>query len=135
MALTNLPMFQALREKMQWHQQRQSVLAENVANADTPGYRSQDLKPFTFSGLVSAERDSGSIKPVVTQAGHITSSGIAGSHNVKTLQAGSFERTPNGNSVVLEEQMMKIAENQMDYQTATSLYTRSLGLLKTALKK
>lgn len=135
MALTNLPMFQALREKMQWHQQRQGVLAENVANADTPGYRSQDLTAFRFSEMVDAERQAGPVRPVATQAGHITSSGIAGASTVKTSRASSFERTPDGNSVVLEEQMMKIAENQIDYQTATSLYTRSLGMLKTALRR
>ena len=43
--------------------------------------------------------------------------------------------TPDGNSVSLEDQMMKVTQNQMDYQMATSLYARSLGLLKTALGK
>ncbi len=135
MALTDLPMFQALRQKMQWHQQRQGVLAENVANADTPGYRAQELKDLSFSSMVAAEQGSGPVRPVVTSAGHISTGGISGVSSTKVSKASSFERTPDGNSVVLEEQMMKIAQNQIDYQTATSLYSRSLGMLKTALRK
>ncbi|KZK77647.1 Flagellar basal body rod protein FlgB [Pseudovibrio sp. W64] len=135
MALTDLPMFQALRQKMQWHQQRQGVLAENVANADTPGYRSKDLKDLSFGDMVQAEAGSGALRPVATNAGHITSGGISAGVGTKVSKASSFERTPDGNSVVLEEQMMKIAENQIDYQTATSLYTRSLGMFKTALRR
>ncbi|MFS8182390.1 flagellar basal body rod protein FlgB [Pseudovibrio denitrificans] len=134
MALTDLPMFQALRQKMQWHQQRQGVLAENVANADTPGYRSKDLKELSFSDMVDAEQGTEALRPVVTSAGHITSGGISSGVGTKVSKASSFERTPDGNSVVLEEQMMKIAQNQIDYQTATSLYSRSLGMLKSALK-
>ncbi|GHB32400.1 flagellar basal body rod protein FlgB [Pseudovibrio japonicus] len=135
MALTDLPMFQALRQKMQWHQERQGVLAENVANADTPGYRSKELKELSFGDMVDAEAGSGALRPVVTSAGHISTGGIGSSVGTKTDKASSFERTPNGNSVVLEEQMMKIAQNQIDYQTATSLYTRSLGMFKTALRR
>ncbi|KZL21340.1 Flagellar basal body rod protein FlgB [Pseudovibrio axinellae] len=134
MALIDLPMFQALREKMQWHQQRQGVLAENVANADTPGYRSKDLKELSFSDMVDAEQDSGTLRPAVTNSTHISSGGMSVSVGTKVNKASSFERTPNGNSVVLEEQMMEIAQNQIDYQTATSLYSRSLGMLKTALR-
>ena len=44
MAVTDLPLFQALKSKMQWHQTRQVVLAENIANADTPGFEARDVK-------------------------------------------------------------------------------------------
>ncbi len=46
---------------------------------------------------------------------------------------GGFEARPSGNAVSLEDEMMKVANNQMDYQAATSLYTRGLGMLKTAI--
>jgi len=42
---------------------------------------------------------------------------------------------PTGNAVSLEDEMMKVASNQMDYQAATALYTRGLGLIKTAIGK
>jgi flagellar basal-body rod protein FlgB len=49
--------------------------------------------------------------------------------------APGYEVRPAGNAVNLEEEMMKVAANQMDFQTATALYTRSLTLIKTALGK
>jgi flagellar basal-body rod protein FlgB len=45
----------------------------------------------------------------------------------------NFEITPEGNGVTLEDEMMKVASNQMDYQAATTLYTRSMRLIKTAI--
>ena len=48
MGLAQIPLLQALTSKMQWHQARQSVLAENVANAETPGYQGRDLKAYSF---------------------------------------------------------------------------------------
>ncbi len=48
---------------------------------------------------------------------------------------GKFDVRPTGNAVNLENEMMKVAGNQMDYQVATALYTRSLNLIKTALGK
>ena len=43
--------------------------------------------------------------------------------------------TPTGNGVSLEDEMMKVAANQMDFQAATTLYTRGLGLIRTAIGK
>ena len=48
---------------------------------------------------------------------------------------GGFETKPSGNAVVLEEEMMKVAQTQMDHQTVTSLYARGLAMLKTAIGK
>ena len=48
---------------------------------------------------------------------------------------GGFEVRPGGNAVNLEDEMLKVASNQMDYQAATALYSRGLGLIKTALGK
>ena len=47
----------------------------------------------------------------------------------------NYDVKPMGNAVKLEDEMMKVAANQMDFQTATALYTRSLNLIKTALGK
>ena len=53
----------------------------------------------------------------------------------RTESKGNYEVRPTGNAVNIEEEMMKVAANQMDYQAATAVYTRSLGLIKTALGK
>lgn len=132
MAVTDLPLFQALKSKMQWHQARQGVLAENIANADTPGYQARDVKEYSFQDHIG--RQAFGLSTATTKAGHIAVS-ISGQGKVKTEEHDTFEITPSGNSVVLEEQMMKITANQIDYQAATTLYTKGLGLIRKALSK
>lgn len=125
-----LTLFNALADKMRWHQSRQLLLAQNVANAETPGYEGQDLRPFTVEegGPASAA----SMATVATQPGHIVAaSGPGGGFGAQ--QMNGFEVTPEGNAVTLEDEMMKVTTNQMDYQAVTTLYQRSMRLLKTAL--
>ena len=131
MGLNSLPLFTALAEKMRWHQSRQGLLAENVANAETPGFRGRDLQAFTFKDhLPGAEGMR--VATVATAREHIVALGPDdGAFRTRTVDG--FEITPNGNSVTLEDEMMKVAQNQMDYQTVTTLYTRSMRLLRTAL--
>ncbi|SHM15115.1 flagellar basal body rod protein FlgB [Roseibium suaedae] len=132
MALTDLPIFQALKSKMQWHQVRQGVLAENVANSDTPLYKAKELKDFTFADHIG--RTEFGLQTAVTKSGHITGA-MTGGGKAKVEEKDMFEVTPSGNNVNLEEQMMLVTQNQMDFQAATSIYSRSLGLIKTALSK
>ncbi|MGV3491942.1 MAG: flagellar basal body rod protein FlgB [Devosia sp.] len=123
----------ALGDKMRWHQARQTLLAENVANADTPGYRGRDLKAFSFEDTM---RSQVAMSTTTTQAGHISIAATGGDPNGFGVRAmNSFEITPEGNGVTLEDEMMKVASNQMDYQSITALYTRSLNMIKTALGK
>ena len=133
MAITDIPLFSALKSRLNWLQARQTVLAENVANADTPGFQAREIEAFSLP----ADTRRGTIRPldtVRTNAMHIaTSQNRADQWGAD--EKGSFEISPSGNSVVLEEQMMKVAETQLDYQMATSLYGRGIGLLKTALGK
>lgn len=128
MALMKLELFAALGEKMRWHQARQGLLAENVANADTPGYRGRDLKAFS----IDEHLGSGTVAITATQARHIaTLPGQAGGFAARTMN--SFEITPEGNGVTLEDEMMKVTTNLMDYQAATTLYQKSMKILRTAL--
>ena len=131
MALSDLTMFRALKSKMHWHQSRQSVLSENVANADTPGYRARDMKAFDLDKLDNT--GSAGLSTAITQKNHL--SGFMSASSNKNTKVDTFEITPDGNSVSLEEQMMMVTANQMDYQAATSLYTKSIGLIRIALGK
>lgn len=131
MSVGQLSLFDALKQKMHWHQARQSLLAENVANAETPGYRGQDLKPFEFEGHMR-ENSTASVHIATTRPNHIGVSSRA-SGGYEPHEMNSFQITPEGNGVVLEDEMMKVSTNQMDYQAATTLYTRSMRLLRTAL--
>jgi len=134
MPISDIPIFSMLRTKMQWHQERQRLLAENVANADTPNFQPRDLRPPTFeSGRASVA----SVVPLAlarTSGSHLTGS-TASATQFQPDRRVEFDSRPSGNSVSLEDEMLKVAANAMDYQAATTLYTRGLGLIKTALGK
>ena len=139
MAITDLPLLSMLRTRMQWHQERQRLLAQNVANADTRNYRPQDLAPLKFETSKLATTASigtgaaGGLRR--TDAGHIAFADSASGSRFQSDGGGGYETRPSGNAVSLEDEMIKVAANQMDYQAATTLYTRSLGLIKTAIGK
>jgi flagellar basal-body rod protein FlgB len=129
-AITDLSLFAMLRTRMQWHQERQKVLAENVANANTPGFRPHDLAPLDFD---RAQPETATLGLARTEPGHL--SALGGSGQFQNARGGGYAIRPSGNAVNLEDEMIKVAANQMDYQAATTLYTRSLGLIKTAIGK
>jgi flagellar basal-body rod protein FlgB len=132
MAITGFPMLDALKTKMKWHQTRQGILAENVANADTPGYMPRELAKPDFSKMLAKPVD-GEFSTATTHTAHIKGASPYGSGQLATDQKVDWEITPEGNAVVLEDQMTKIAENQLEYQMASQVYSRSLGMIKTAL--
>jgi flagellar basal-body rod protein FlgB len=131
MGLAQVPLFAALTEKMRWHQARQGLLAENVANAETPGFRARDLRQFDFATQVK-DASTATVITTATNPGHfaVQSDATAG---FRTEDSFDFETTPEGNAVSLEDQMMKVTANQMDYQAVTTLYTRSMRILRVAL--
>jgi flagellar basal-body rod protein FlgB len=135
MAITDVPILSMLRTRLNWNQERQKVLAENVANSDTPNFRERDLvaPKFEVPGVITA-RPVAPVMLATTESGHIGGISMTGT-TFRTESKGNFEVAPTGNSVNLEDEMMKVAANQMEYQAATALYSRSLNLLKTALGK
>lgn len=131
MAIADLPIFSMLRSRMNWHQERQRLLAENVANADTPGFRPRDLAPLDFGRQL--QQASGQLQLALTSPTHLSSP--TGTSAFATDRPGKYDVRPAGNAVNLEDEMMKVAANQMDHQAAISLYSRSMGLFRTALGK
>jgi len=125
MAISDIPILSMLRTRMQWHQERQRVLAENVANADTPGYHARDLAPPDFQHALAT-----SLTLARTDPGHFGAA--AGGSQFSEDGNLHYEVRPRGNSVSHEDEMLKLAGNQMDYDAVTSLYTHSLSLIKTA---
>ena len=128
MQTTGLGIFDAMASKMRWHQQRQQVLAENIANADTPGFTERDLTPFSID---DDGKSVASVSVSTTSPMHISVS--SGGMDGADSESAPFEITPGGNGVTLEDEMMKVSGNDMDYQTVTALYTRSMRLIRTAL--
>jgi flagellar basal-body rod protein FlgB len=131
MPITDIPALMALRTRMQWHQERQKVLAENIANSDTPNFRPRDLVEPAFDR--NGASPVGSLPMMRTSGAHLSASGGDGLFG--TNNNGGYETRPAGNAVSLEDEMQRSATNQMDFAAASSLYGRSLALLKTAIGK
>jgi flagellar basal-body rod protein FlgB len=135
MSISDIPGLAILRTKMQWHQERQSVLSENVSNSDTPGFKPRDLVEPKFDKMgASAQGSMGALAMMRTTTTHIAPAGGGGQTFDQNKRAG-FETRPTGNAVNLEDEMLKVSANQMDYAAVTSLYSKSLHLLKTAIGK
>jgi flagellar basal-body rod protein FlgB len=124
--------FSLLGKRMDWLGQRQQVLAQNIANADTPDYVPHDLKPQAFRRMV--ERNfAPNLKPVATQGGHIQTSSLkADDRGVE--DKNPYEVAPSGNAVVVEEQLVKVTQTQNDYNAITNLYKKQVAMFKMALR-
>ncbi len=130
MLMKDIPVFAALTRQMDWLGARQKVLAQNIANADTPGYRGKDLKPLTFHELVHAPQET--MRTAKTNAGHIAPRGEA-DDNYARAKGENYESTPSANSVVLEEEILKVSDTRMSYDLAVSLYRKHMQMMKTAI--
>ena len=129
MLFADIPLVGMLKQRMSWHEQRQGVLAQNVAHADTPNYRAKDLKEPVFAEL--AKGAAAGVQMVATDQKHFGVGGAA--FDPDPQNAKTYEVTPEGNAVVLEEEVMRVSQNVMDYQMVSQLYSRGLGMLKTAV--
>jgi flagellar basal-body rod protein FlgB len=131
MAVGDLPLIGMLKTRMHWHQTRQKLLAENVSNADTPGFKPQDLRAPSFGP--AGRPVAAGVRLEQTAAGHIAPTPVRGGEDPRN--ARRFETTPSGNAVNIEDEMLKAAQNQSDFQLAASLYQKSLQMLRIAAGK
>jgi len=141
METNSLPIMAALKKRLKWLNANQSVVSQNIANADTPGYRAKKIANQDFSSLVdnltntqSRLSATSSVALKTSNAKHLDAGGVANG-GVKTIDDENIEETPDGNAVVLEEEMLKLADNQMQYGLAINLYRKNAGLLKSAIGK
>jgi flagellar basal-body rod protein FlgB len=134
MSINDLPVLSALRTKMLWHQERQRVLSENVSNSDTPNFKPRDLVEPKFDSSGASAGSMGSLAMMRTTTSHIVPAG-GGGQSFDQNRKAAFQTRPAGNAVNLEDEMLKVSANQMDYAAVTSLYSKSLHLLKTAIGK
>lgn len=113
--------------KMDWLARRQEVLAENIANADTPNYQSKDIKALDFKTVLH-ETGQSPVLPVATDPHHVVPH-LTDPDQVFT-QKRVYESSPDGNAVVLEEQMAKLGEAKGAYETASNLFKKQVDMLK-----
>lgn len=125
--IDGISLFTTMTQKMDYLTTRHTLLAQNVANADTPGYESHDLRTFT-----EALR---TVKPVGMTASHGRHmvSNLGGTTFREETHVGGWEVAPSGNEVTLEEQMIEAADNSRDYRLATNLMQKHVSMLKATL--
>lgn len=123
----NLRIFSVASDLANYAAMRQGVVAQNVANSDTPGYRAKDLHPF--AEFVTADRPGAELR--ATRPGHLppTNDHTTSGEIIESAQ----EVAPNGNSVSLETEMVKAADVRLQHDLALSVYSTSLNILKTSL--
>ncbi len=104
---------------------RQGIIAANIANADTPGYRAKDLQQF--SDRIDPPFDMRSSRP-----GHF---GTSQTHQIhKTVETNVLAaQSPNGNDVSIEDQMMRSAEIKHQHELALGVYKKSMAILRASL--
>ena len=127
MIIDGVGLFQLINQRMDYATVRHSLVAQNIAHADTPNYGAQDLKPFE-----AALRSPSAPKLAATQAGHIN----ATPRNAEFAENRSYEGwevEPSGNGVLLEQEIMKAADVSRDYQLAVTLMRKHLTMLRAGL--
>jgi flagellar basal-body rod protein FlgB len=130
MDLSKFPVFRMMSGKMRWLASRQGVLSQNVANADTPKYQAKDLKEVDFSK--SDGTSPFRVELARTNPAHFGRSGEKSDFDSEK-QRSPYETLPTGNAVVLEEQLMKVAQTKHDYELMTRLYRKHLQMFQIAL--
>jgi flagellar basal-body rod protein FlgB len=139
MDFTQTPLLVGLEARMRFAQARQQVISQNIAHADTPGYKARVMEEPDFSSVLSAvdKRGAGRVaKPQISipvAFKTFGSSVAANAHSERDEKV--FETKPNGNTVSLEEQLGELANVQMEYAEMTNLYRKQLGLFRIALGK
>jgi flagellar basal-body rod protein FlgB len=132
MNMSDAPLLSMLRERMTWLHQRQDVLSQNVANADTPRYVARDLKPLNFEEALKGAASTGS-SMMTTNARHIGMLQSRGASKFEDHETPDIASSPNGNAVSLETQMIKVSDTQAQFAAAANLYAKAMSLMKTAI--
>lgn len=126
----DLGIFRATKAQMDWVAQRQEVVAENIANANTPRFLPKDLKPLNFKDVLAGST-SPQVTAVATNPMHMVPE--MGPDPFKAVtQRKTFESTPDGNAVILEEQMAKIGEGTDKYNAAAAIFQKYQKMIRTA---
>ena len=146
MSTQDLTLMSAMLKKMDWLEERQKIIAQNIANADTPGYKPLDVKALDFKELLGgsasklslsvASGDTSAAMLQTTEPNHIAADGTlpGGQKLPSSKQKHTYETAPAGNSVIMEEQLLRMNENYTDHAFVSNLYQKNISLLKAALK-
>ncbi len=132
--ISDMPLMAMLKERMGWLSARQNVLAQNVANVDTPGYTARDLKPANFEDILKDSTTPSQFQGgmAVTDPRHISLTQSGGA-DYTDVNSPDGEASPSGNTVSLEQEMIRVSDTQAEFQAASNLYAKTINMMKTAI--
>jgi len=149
MDFSRIPLFQGLVHKMGWLAQRQQVLARNIANVNTPGFKPKDIEAPDFSALLerrgpgsnsgvgggSVARQAAAVPLMVTHPRHMPAGPGDEQTSAKEYKIDTKDapKRISGNAVVLENELMKVGKTAMDYELSTNIYKRYVAMFRMAL--
>lgn len=136
----SLPLLTGLEARMRYMQRKQSVISQNIANADTPGYKARRVIEPRFDEVLKSVEDSGTgnlvVKPSMELPEAFKTFGSRAALDLGTEADPKVrEEKPNGNNVALEDQLSEMSNTQMEYNELINLYRKQLGLFHIALGK
>jgi flagellar basal-body rod protein FlgB len=123
---TKIGLFDVAEKRLVWNAQRQSVLAGNIANANTPAYQARDID--SFSSVLAGQ---GGVAPTRTQPGHLA--GTLPSGLASLTKNPPKARSLDGNSVALDEQLTKVADTETTQALVTTVWKKYMGMFSMAL--
>lgn len=132
MDLTRIPLLSGLAQRLDFLSARTSVIAENIANADTPDFAARDIQKPGFQNAVKTAQMRVSDPKHIAAAPSGALAGTPG--GFRTIAAPDGEASLTGNQVSLETQAMKLSETRQDYALAATLYRKSLAMLRLAAR-
>jgi len=135
MDLNKLTLFGLMKGQLGWLGRRQEVLAQNIANSDTPNYKPSDLQAFNFPDMVKRQQMQQGRGFSTTSPMHFAGARTLTSPFAEAQDAAPFETAPTGNAGVLEEQMAKLGETQIQHRLTSELYRKHIGMIKIAIGK
>ena len=133
MSQTIPPLLRGIGQALSHLSQRQQVIAQNIANSDTPGYKARELEAPSFAYMVENAGNARIARPSVHLSGAMKALGAT-----QQVAAGIIpdkdvtETKPDGNNVTLEEQVMKLGAIQAEFAALTNLYRKQMQFMKTA---
>jgi flagellar basal-body rod protein FlgB len=127
--LSGIDLFRTAADRMRYLTQRQTVIGRNIANTDTPGYKALDVPAYTPAGSAK-----GPLALVRTEPGHLSAPNTtAAAATAPSVASSLYGEKPNGNTVSLEEQMVKATDVANSFALASSAYAKSISLMKIGI--
>jgi flagellar basal-body rod protein FlgB len=131
----NVPsnLFELISARQHWLSTRFGVLAQNVANADTPGFRPRDLAPGSFAEMLDRLRAPQPPEGLQRTHPRHLDAGPGVASEPRARPRTPLEVAPAGNAVVLAEELRKLGETQRNYLLDLNLMAKYRSLLRSAL--